>query len=728
MPDNWTLAHLVHRVLTSPPRSTWRRVRALGAAQAGATRARRRDSQDTTYLPASAAPVRLLQPFSQVPEVVGPVSGLLAVAAATLEHRFDLLGSGPVVVRHGMTCAGTGGHLYPPGPRVDADSDGMWLAGRVTGANEPESRRIWRLVDFGYSPIDWHLDFKSGWRWSETNWYRDVRFGNQLGADVKVPWELSRMQHLPQLAVAYSQAVAGEPGLPPPERCVREFRNEVLDFIATNPPRYGVNWCTTMDVALRVSNWLVAHDLFIGAGAALDEDFEVVFRRSILEHARHIAENLEWWPDLHGNHYLADVVGLLFAAAHLPPDGETDGWLAFAIHQLIAETGSQFHPDGTNFEASTAYHRLSSEMVGYAAALVLGLPDGRLQALLRADPSVVRGGPSVTRSGFLQLYVAPNGHRTLFPPWFLERLDRMAGFLVDVTKPNGRAWQVGDNDSGRFVVLLPDRTGHSAHDLDFTQTVAAIEGVTGARVSADPPYISNVTRALSGGRGVTNAGLPGGRSSAVAIGDEHAVAAAVAWLDGLPAARRLQVEIPLDRAVFDGAIRLAYPDFGAFILRSERAFLGIRCGPVGQNGFGGHAHNDQLAIELHVDGVDLIADPGTYVYTPLPEMRNAYRSSLAHFGPRLEGGEPRSLGPGLFRLGPSAEARCLYWGRLGFVGEAPAAGGRRLVVAVMLEADRVVVTYGSDGCNLSAKGDERPGWRALLGNVPFSGGYGRLDR
>ena len=38
------------------------------------------------------------------------------------------------------------------------------------------------------------------------------------------------------------------------------------------------------------------------------------------------------------------------------------------------------------------------------------------------------------------------------------------------------------------------------------------------------------------------------------------------------------------------------------------------CLAVGQDGNGGHAHNDQLSIELNVDGEDWIADPGTYLY------------------------------------------------------------------------------------------------------------------
>ena len=651
------------------------------------------------------------------------------VADATVRyvaHQFDLLGSGQVTVRHGMVAAGFAGWLYPAQEAIEADDDGRWLAGRISAGNQAEARRVWRLVDPGYFPIDWHLDFKSGWRWSERTWYRDIAYGTMPGADVKVPWELSRMQHLPQLAVAFGLAAAGERGFDPADSCLREFRNEVLDFIATNPPRYGVNWCMTMDVAIRVANWLVAYDLFTGAGAEFDDGFERVFRKSILQHARHIATNLEWSAESHTNHFLADVVGLLFASAYLPSNGETDGWLAFAIHELIGEVDSQFHPEGTNVEASTAYHRLSSEMAAYAAALVLGLPDERLRALSRADPSIVRGGPRV-EPGTLKMYATADGHLTPLPSSFFERLALMASFMVDVTKPNGRAWQIGDNDSGRFLRLLPAAPDGRGHDLDFSETVAAIDGLIGRPGQGEAPLLSGFTRALSRGR-LPPAADPSARTATATVGSDADVDALVAWLDALPRGRRIRVEIPVPLGAFTGSSRLAYPDFGAFILRSERAFLGVRCGPVGQNGVGGHAHNDQLAIELNVDGHDLIADPGSYVYTALPERRNAYRSIAAHFGPGLEGGEPRGLGLGLFRLGPGPEARCLYWGARGFAGEAPAAGGGRLLSFVTVERERIIVTYGSDGRILWATDDRRLDWRELQGRVPFSSGYGRVDR
>ena len=126
-----------------------------------------------------------------------------------LAHRFDLLGSGWVRVVHGMSCRGLEGHRFDMGVPVTPDREGRWLAGRVSPANLETAQQLWRLVDEGYDPIDWHLDFKSGYRWPETIWYRDVPVPPAAGADVKVPWELARMQHLPILALAYGYASGG---------------------------------------------------------------------------------------------------------------------------------------------------------------------------------------------------------------------------------------------------------------------------------------------------------------------------------------------------------------------------------------------------------------------------------------------------------------------------------------------------------------------------------------
>ena len=197
-----------------------------------ATNREARDRRRSSFLGESAPQLRRLG--LTIPIATNSARELAGVAPLYLQHHFDLLGSGWVEVRHGMSCRGVEGHRYRPRPLADPDSPGAWLDGLVSRPNVSESRRIWQMLDETYTPIDWQRDFKSGWRWSEHTWYGRIRYGHHAGVDIKVPWELARMQHLPQLALAYALARNGAPGFAEPELYGAEFRNEVLDFVATN--------------------------------------------------------------------------------------------------------------------------------------------------------------------------------------------------------------------------------------------------------------------------------------------------------------------------------------------------------------------------------------------------------------------------------------------------------------------------------------------------------------
>ena len=51
--------------------------------------------------------------------------------------------------------------------------------------------------------IDWHRDFKSGLAWDPSTHHLDVTIVRGDGSDIKVPWELSRFQHLTVLGQAW---------------------------------------------------------------------------------------------------------------------------------------------------------------------------------------------------------------------------------------------------------------------------------------------------------------------------------------------------------------------------------------------------------------------------------------------------------------------------------------------------------------------------------------------
>ena len=578
----------MRRLLSRPPREIAGRVIAYASRRIVETRLQLRDCVYSTFPPNSAIPAEpLLQLIAPIPpdQLSAWRMKLLHYAAGICEHRFDLLGSGPVNVYLGMTPMGLEGYRYAPKK-----------SGSVNGPNRSATRRLRCCISSNYHSIDWHIDFRSGYRWPVDAPYSKVAYGVLPGVDIKLPWELARMQHTPSLALAYSQLVlvGDEAGA---ARFAIEFQDQVLDFISANPPRFGVNWACTMDVSIRVVSWLVAYDLFQGFGAKFDTGFDQEFKRSIIAHGQHIVNNLEWFPHLCSNHYLSNVAGLFFIAAYLPESQESKAWLALASNELSKEIFGQFQADGSNFEGSTSYHRLSAEMALFSVALAHRIRH-RLDGInLARDLAKLRHcGPG----RLPEKRAVPSAYR-LTDGAVLKHLAKMAQFTQAVTKPDGAVVQIGDNDSGRFLRLSPDSCREendswelqpSGHQALISGIIAACDGVNNAPASIDALVVHSLM------------GKP-------SVGQESRAADNPAWSSVAQALA-------------------TFPDFGLYIYCRSKLWLSVRCGSVGQGGNGGHAHNDQLSIEICLAGVSFIADPGTYVYTPLPSSRNAFRSTVAH--------------------------------------------------------------------------------------------------
>ncbi len=608
-----------------------------------------------------------------------------------VDHRFDLLGSGWIKVRYGMSCPGIESHRYSMhAGEVVERTDPQLLAHRINRSNLAESQRIWSLVTAGYVPIDWQLDFKSGYRWSEATWAQDVPFWHLPGVDIKVPWELARLQHLPQLAIAYRCArheVEWACGFRDQEIYAREFHNVVLDFIGANPPRFGVNWRSAMDVGLRAANILLAYDIFRSSGAVFDAAFDSVLKRSMLEHGTFIIENFDWKNQPHGNHYLAHVTGLLFISAYLPSTPLVDAWLALSIQELISEATRQFNPDGSNFEGSTSYHRLSGEMLIYGTALILGLPIEKQAALQRYDHRLVTTLPSLVPITKFPLEWTSDYQFPSFSECYLARIELLAQFTMRITKHSGDVVQIGDNDSGHLFRLFPcylpltlaqaklryknlvnfddcDWPSHGTwwdeNILDHRHLIGAASGLIRRpdfiEFSGDS-FERVIVEALANGKHFDQPLLSSITSFSVS-----------------PLAMRSEANFKLNLdypgiSLRNGIRQYSYPDFGIYIFASARLFLSVRCGSIGQEGKEGHSHNDQLSIELEVDGKPVFTDAGSYAYTALPVLRNQYRSDWAHFSFRSTGAESGALNNGLFKIKGDPQARCINFSSNTFVGE-----------------------------------------------------------
>lgn len=700
----------------------WARLQRRAGNVARRTRDRVRDRFQSSYgAPPDGELARLADGFESAPQSHADARAVRHF----LDHRFDLLGSGWVQVRYGMRCVGF------EGVRFDHAAAGL----SVNDANAGAADAIRRMLTPQYRAIDWQLDFRSGFRWCESTWHRDVRYGDIAGADVKAPWELSRMQHLPELAVAY--AGTREPAL------VTELCDQVLDWIAANPPRFGVNWVCTMDAGIRVANWLLAFDLMRAAGASFSPSFERVFAASVLDHARHIASNLEWSETRRGNHYLGNIAGLLFAAAYLPANAQTDAWLAFAAQELSVETDRQFLADGGHFEASTSYHNLCAEIVTVCASVLAALPAARIAGLFTTAPAQMQSGPTLAPATPMQLRRCYESSGTLLPAPFYEKVVLSARFARAHTRHDRSPVQVGDNDSGRFVRFggwteqgsvahareryanlsgfheLPDDDVYLMQSCSsHQQWLAWASAVTGDQQLSDLARHADLAPASSVARAFARAPM---RVSGTSAMREQAPRASRPQTDGVHRTHQVSgVHRAAGSDLLHNATCEAFPDFGAYVVRSDRLHLVIRCGFACHDGAGVHAHEDQLAFDLTIDGEAVARDPGAYIYTPSKEWRNRYRAAGAHWAPAAN--EPAELTRAVFSGPRNDDAECLGFGPDGFVGRTRFTSGGWVLRRIRWYDDRIEIhdEYALPPPFEPAAADPF----APAAPVPYSPGYG----
>ncbi|MFH8389490.1 alginate lyase family protein [Streptomyces sp. NPDC018036] len=102
-----------------------------------------------------------------------------------------------------------------------------------------------------------------------------------------------------------------------------------------------------------------------------------------------------------------------------------------------------------------------------------------------------------------------------------------------------------------------------------------------------------------------------------------------------------------------------FPDAGMTVLRGPGE-IWARCdgGPHGFLSIAAHAHADALSVEVRHDGVDVLADPGTFCYHGQPEWRRYFRSTLGHNTLELDGTD-QSVSGGPFLWTRHARTRVL---------------------------------------------------------------------
>ncbi len=275
----------------------------------------------------------------------------------------------------------------------------------------------WKKLNAG----DWNKDIISGKIWANGIYYKKYKIIDLSdSSDVKVPWEISRCHQLLHLGLAYS--ITGE------EKYAEEVVAQVNSWIEENPLMYSINWTCAMDVAIRAVNWLFALRL-IERSRTVTEDFLRKVTSSIYQHGLFIYNNLEDTPPNSGNHYMSDLVGLLFIGSMLD-DKDAKGWYSFALSEFWSEIRKQFLPSGFHYEKSISYHRLMTELVAYT-----------------------------------YVYLKRSGE--VIPLDIKPRVKKMFEVIAVFTTKDGMAPAVADEDNGRFLPFVV----HDFHDYSYLLSV-----------------------------------------------------------------------------------------------------------------------------------------------------------------------------------------------------------------------------------------------------------------
>jgi Heparinase II/III N-terminus/Heparinase II/III-like protein len=279
-------------------------------------------------------------------------------------------------------------------------------------------------IDYG-KPIDWHCDRVHNKLAPRQLWYK-VRYLDfaEVG-DAKVTWELNRHQHLVTLAKAY--------------RITRDHRyaGELLDqwrhWHAENPYPIGINWASSLEVAIRSLSWTWVYYLLEDT-PALTPGTREAWLHAMAISGRHIERYLSTYFSPN-THLLGEAAALFFLGTAFPELRSAARWKRRGWEIIRRELERQVHSDGWDFEQSTYYHVYALDLFLHAGVLA-----------------------SISEHAF--------------PPEYDRKVEKMLEALA-VLGRNGPPPRLGDDDGGR---VFDPRRNRAEHLLDPLATGAVLFG------------------------------------------------------------------------------------------------------------------------------------------------------------------------------------------------------------------------------------------------------------
>jgi len=445
--------------------------------------------------------------------------------------------------------------------------------------------------------INWQSDWKTKKQaktWGQQlSYFTDIKIdtSNQKPMkyypDIKVPWELSRFQHLYFLGQAYNFSKNS--------KYAQTFQGLIESWIDDNPYLLGVNWVCPMEVAIRAINFIWGFCFFKDC-TSISINFWQKLVCSLYDHLIYLENNWEE-SDKPNNHYLSDLLGYFYLTLFFQDFKNFNKKQNWIIKKILEQFDKQIQKDGTSHEGSTSYHKLVTEI-------------------------------------FLHFKILCESKQILLPQNFYKKFNRMLLFLQDCSDSSGNFVQIGDNDSGRIVNLdihctlqfFDKNTELKANNEIFNSTVRPEEPtqLASRRVSSNGNLIEPFGKPLRPFDPSINSGLraQGERSKSKS-----------SKLNQTPKQK----------------IVTHYKHFGLTIIKTNNWHITFRHPTFNKTQPSGHFHQNELSVTLSIDGIPILVDPGTYLYTASKFWRNFFRNKENH-NVFYASSHKESLEQGLFQL------------------------------------------------------------------------------
>jgi hypothetical protein len=270
-------------------------------------------------------------------------------------------------------------------------------------------------VDLG-PEIDWHRDPVTGRAWERLFWTAYRPENDPRERDSKIVHELNRHQHLPRLAKAYRFTAD--------ERYAAEAVGQLQSWIEQNPPGFGINWQSSLEIGIRVISWLWTVFLLLPA-KSFDRASAQHIGDSLFAQLEHIHRYTSVFSSPN-THLIGEATALFIGGLVFHDRKRSAAWMEQGAALLVQEAGRQILDDGAHGELSAYYHC-------YAL-------DFYLQALALAEQNNFQ-----------------------FPRHTREKIRDMLNFLLHLSTPGSTIPLLGDDDGGR-ALALEQRNYHSFND------------------------------------------------------------------------------------------------------------------------------------------------------------------------------------------------------------------------------------------------------------------------